>query len=94
MSNSQITEIYHCIFLMSELYLEKEVVIMNRRILMKNENYIIVQHSYYPVMKIHRKNHLTTYDIQKMLSHNKAFDLTNTLFSKKHEKSPGHFYQE
>ncbi len=61
---------------------------MKRRILEKNENYIIVQHSYYPVMKIHRKNHLTTYDIQKMLAHNKAFDLTDTLFNTAYKSVP------
>jgi len=68
---------------------------MKRRILEKNKNYIIVQHSYYPVMKIHRKNHLTTYDIQKMLAHNKEFDLTDLFLKKcKKKKSPGHFYRD
>ena len=80
MRNSQITEIYHCVFRATELYLEKGVINMNRQTLLKHDNYIIVQHSHYPAMKIYRKNSLTTYHIQKLLAHQKAFDLTDMFF--------------
>ena len=83
MRNSQITEIYHCVFRATQLYLEKGVVTMYRRTLLKNDNYVIVHHSHYPVMKIHRRKYLTTYHIQKMLAHNKEFDLTDLFFKKR-----------
>ncbi|MFD2869905.1 hypothetical protein ACFSY7_15535 [Kurthia populi] len=50
---------------------------MNRQTLLKHDNYIIVQHSHYPAMKIYRKKSLTTYHIQKLLAYQKAFDLTD-----------------
>lgn len=50
---------------------------MNRQTLLKNDQYIIVQHSHYPSMKIYRKRPLTTYHIQKLLAYQKAFDLTD-----------------
>lgn len=53
---------------------------MNRKTLLMHTNYIIVQHSHYKLMKIHRKSYLTTYHIQKMLAHNKEFDLTDMFF--------------
>ena len=95
MRNSQITEIYYCLFTNLQLYLEKGVLIMYRRTLLKNDNYVIVQYSHYPAVKIHRGKYLTTYHIQKMLAHNKEFDLTDLFLKKcKKEKSPGHFYRD
>lgn len=60
-----------------KLHLEKGVINMNRQTLLKHDNYIIVQHSHYPAMKIYRKKSLTTYHIQKLLAYQKAFDLTD-----------------
>ena len=89
--NIQIREIYSCIFLGIKLHLEKGVINMNRQTLLKNDQYIIVQHSHYPSMKIYRKRPLTTYDIQKMLAHNKAFSLTDTLFNTAYKRVPDTF---
>lgn len=63
-----------------KLHLEKGVINMNRQTLLKHDNYIIVQHSYYPSMKIYRKRPLTTYHIQMLLAYQKAFDLTDMFF--------------
>lgn len=63
-----------------KLHLEKGVINMNRQTLLKHDNYIIVQHSHYPAMKIYRKNSLNTYHIQKLLAYQKAFDLTDMFF--------------
>lgn len=63
-----------------KLHLEKGVINMNRQTLLKHDNYIIVQHSHYPSMKIYRKKSLTTYHIQKLLAYQKAFDLTDMFF--------------
>lgn len=63
-----------------KLHLEKGVINMNRQTLLKHDNYIIVQHSHYPAMKIYRKKSLTTYHIQKLLAYQKAFDLTDMFF--------------
>lgn len=53
---------------------------MNRQTLLKHDNYIIVQNSHYPAMKIYRKRPLTTYHVQKVLAYQKAFDLTDMFF--------------
>lgn len=58
---------------------------MQRVTLHKANHYIIVQHSYYPAMKIYRQSPFAIYHIQQFLAHQRAFDLTDMF----RESSPG-----